>query len=101
MPIVEESTRIEAPREPHLGLLVRGGTVCPIPPGAMIYVVEDPTRADKVMPLVLAKVSAKAIDFVCGCGQPKCSRRIRYRAEKSGHHPPIHQTHSTVQSKDE
>lgn len=86
---------------PHLGLMMGDGSVMRIPRGATLLVIEDPTRLDKVLPLILTKVSMKAIDFTCACGNPDCTRKLRYRAERAGYHPSMHQRKSTIQESDE
>lgn len=53
----------EAPAQPHLGLGIGGGKVVAIPIGAAIYIIEDPARVDKTVPLVLKKVRIDKLVF--------------------------------------
>lgn len=82
---------------PHLGVYMGDGTVMRIPRGAIIAIIEDPTRLDKVLPMVITKVTMKALDFKCACGNPDCTRKLRYRAERAGYHPPMHRRRSQIQ----
>lgn len=90
MPIERSHLEGEAPSEPHLLILVGAegevGMWTALPRGASITLVEDPSKADKIFPMVLYKVSRKALDFVCACGQTSCNRRIRFVANVSGWH---------------
>lgn len=90
MPVERLHYEADAPDEPHL-LILTGmegtqGLWTALPPGANLTLVEDPSKMDKIFPMVLAKVSRKALDFVCACGQPNCNRRIRFVANVSGWH---------------
>jgi hypothetical protein len=60
-----------------------------IPVGSLMYIVEDPTRRDRVFPLVLAKVGIKALHFRCACGMKDCTRTYKFSATQAGYHPPI------------
>ena len=77
------------PDTPCLGLLVNGdtGETIRIPPGATMFVITNPRRVDGVIPLLLAKVTEKALYFRCGCRRPNCTRVITYAASKRGQHP--------------
>lgn len=76
----------EAPKEPHLGLLIKEGQTVAIPPGATMFIIMDPSRAEMITPLVLARVSPKELTFHCACGDPKCNRIGRFRAVWTGWH---------------
>lgn len=90
MPTIR-AKRGEPPSEPHLGVLTGSdGQMMAIPVGAMMYIVEDPKRADKVTPLILMKVSLTALWFACACGQKDCTRRFRFTMKAEGHHPPAY-----------
>lgn len=95
-PHVEFSTNVKAPDKPHLAVMTGNGTATAIPIGATMLVIEDPTRADKITPLILLKVSAKTIDFACACMRPGCTRKLRYRVERSGYHPSTTESRHTA-----
>lgn len=64
MPIERRDTEGKAPKEPHLALLMdESGMRLSIPPGASLWIVEDPSDEKKVFPLLLSKVSHKALCF--------------------------------------
>lgn len=64
MPIQKRDTEGEKPRDPHLALLMdESGMRLAIPPGASLWIVEDPSDETKVFPLTLSKVSHKALTF--------------------------------------
>lgn len=64
MPINQRAVSAPAPLKPHFALLMdEDGRRLPIPPGASLWVVEDKNQPEKIFPLVLAKVSHKAIVF--------------------------------------
>lgn len=90
MPIqIRSDIEGDVPNEPHLALLTDDtGLATAIPVGATLYIVEDASRADKVFPVVLAKVSRRAIVFVCACGEPNCNRTYRYVNNVQGWHKP-------------
>lgn len=88
MPFVPDEAA-NVPSEPHLGLQVKDGTITAIPKGATMAIIMDPTRVDGVIPLVLLKVTAKALYFRCACGRDGCSLRLTYRASRTGYHPPM------------
>ncbi len=89
MPFVKWDIEGEPPDQPHLGLLTdNSGAAIAIPPGATMYLILDPSRADKVIPLVLFKVSLKKLEFLCACGNRKCSKRYVFVAQNKGFHPP-------------
>jgi len=75
--------------DPCLGLLVNGesGETIRIPKGATMFVITNPKHVDGVLPLILAKVTAKALYFVCGCRRAGCTRTITYAATRKGQHP--------------
>lgn len=85
MPFVDDN---EPPTdEPHLGLLIKDGTMVAIPKGATMALIMDPSRLDGITPMVLTKVALKSLTFRCACGNPKCSRVLKYTLSSSGQHP--------------
>ncbi len=64
MPLVPKDTETEGPAVGHFALLIdNSGMRLAIPPGASLWLVEDKTKAEKVYPLVLKKVSLKRLVF--------------------------------------
>jgi hypothetical protein len=77
-----------APEGAHLAVVTSAtGEALAVPVGATIFLVEDPTRPDKIIPMILTKVSTKTWRFLCGCGQRECNRVMEYRLTAKGHHP--------------
>lgn len=81
----------KAPKGGHLAVLTNSKTmeVQAIQPGNVMFIIDNPTRVDSVMPLVLTQVDRHGITFKCGCGQPQCSRKVQFKAKWAGHHPPV------------
>lgn len=78
----------EAPSEPHLALVVdANGDSIAIPPGAKLFIVENPEKPDGIVPVFLVKVSRKQLVVRCNCGRPKCTRVGKYKATWTGFHP--------------
>lgn len=73
---------VQAPKEPHMALLAKDLTAIAIPRGATLYIIEDPSRADKILPLVLKRAAMKRLDFYCACGREGCKDEYRYVLEK-------------------
>jgi tRNA A37 threonylcarbamoyladenosine synthetase subunit TsaC/SUA5/YrdC len=71
----------DAPKEPHLALMFKEGEFVAIPVGAMMALVTDPTKADGVLPLVLAKVSKNALEFVIPAASDKHQKRVTFVAK--------------------
>ncbi len=75
----------DIPREPHLGILTGDdGRVTAIPIGATVYIILDPTKADHVIPLILAKVSRRELVFIAWSGDPNNQRTVRFKAKWDG-----------------
>lgn len=87
MPVIREELSGKAPDQPHLGVLRRGDVMLAMPPGSNMFIVTDPTRPDGVLPLLLVKVTEKAITFRCNCGESSCTRVLQYRLKATGWHP--------------
>lgn len=77
-----------APKQPHLGVVIdASGELLAIPPGAIVYFIEDPSNNAKIMPVALRKVSLKKLSFECQCHDPNCSRVLEYSLTRAtGHH---------------
>lgn len=89
MPIVKSELIGEAPKGAHLAVVTGAdGSAMAIPVGALMYVVLDPTRPDRVWPMELVKVTEKGLRFRCPCRKPNCTRVLRYSLTAEGHHPP-------------
>lgn len=88
MPFVPKEIEGTAPTKPHFTVLTdESGLAMAIPPGATMFIVEDPTRMDKVFPLILLSVSRRRIVFACGCGNASCTRKYVYTLARGlGHH---------------
>ncbi len=64
MPFIPAQTEAKAPEGGHFALLYsETGARLAIRPGASLWLVEDPSQADKIFPLVLKKVSVKKLIF--------------------------------------
>lgn len=87
MPFEAKSLEGPAPSKPHLLILTDdSGLYTAIPPGAVVLIVENPSKLDSIFPMVLHSVNHKVIRFRCACGRQGCNRLIEYRASMSGHH---------------
>jgi len=88
MPFAPSSIEGDVPEGAHLAVLTdESGLATAIPRGATVYLIEDPTRADRIFPMVLYSVSKTKIVFLCGCGERGCTRRYDYAlTRKLGHH---------------
>jgi len=63
MPFVPHDAAKGAPAGPHLALMTEEGPLA-IVEGSSLWLVEDASRMDKIFPLILKKVTAKALTFV-------------------------------------
>lgn len=65
MPIIrDEGKGAPPPKEAHLAVIFdRAGRMLPLPPGTQLFLVEDPSRPDKIFPMVIKKISHKALVF--------------------------------------
>lgn len=80
--------REEAPMQPHLGVVMdEAGSLMALPPGAQIFIIENPKDPSKIVPTILKKVSKKALIFRCACGQRGCTREYHYQLKMTGFHP--------------
>lgn len=57
------------------------------PENCMLVIHESDIKETSLM--VLTKIRMKNLDMRCGCGNPKCTLVIRWRAERSGNHPKL------------
>jgi len=89
MPIIKSELEPgKGPDGPHLALVTgHDGTAIAIPVGAFIYIVPEPGRPDRIIPVNLQKVTRDVLQFKCACGQRECSRILSYKLRVSGHHP--------------
>lgn len=83
----------ERPKMNHLGLWTGPGNfTTAIPPGATLYIIEsgkDGAR-DTAFPLILLNVSKRGMELKCACGQPTCSKKVKFKASWTGNHPEMH-----------
>lgn len=80
MPFKPSDLGGQAPKVPHLGVLTdESGELLAIPPGAIMYIIEDPTNIEKIFPMALLKVNRREIVFKCVCHDPNCSRTFKYK----------------------
>lgn len=89
MPIVKDRTHsAPAPKGGHLGILTDELTqeIFAVERGNTVYIIEDPTKADKVFRFLLVSASHKRLVFKCHCGNPKCTAVYTFTASKSGQH---------------
>ncbi len=88
MPIeIRHDIEGEPPVGAHLAVLTDDtGHAMALPVGCTMYIIEDPTRADKTFPVVLARVNRRVIEFLCACGNPSCTRKYRFVNNVSGWH---------------
>lgn len=87
MPIQKPTFDGETPQEPHLAVMVSEVEALPIIPGMKLFLVFDPHRVDRVVPVYLAKFNRQNMVFRCNCGNPKCTRVLKYQLKVEGHHP--------------
>ncbi len=83
MPFLPSKLQGDVPDKPHLALRMPHGEALPIPVGATLIVVHDPTRANEVEYLILSKVTKKAWEFKCACN-PKCTVFRRMLVTENG-----------------
>lgn len=96
MTIVKHAWIGEPPKDPHLGILTdESGEATAIPPGALMYIIENPAKPDGVIPLILMKVSRKRLTFKCGCNKPDCTRMVKFEGKWTGFHPSSEDQHVT------
>ncbi len=74
---------------PFLGVLEPEGggnlALSKLTPGCLIMIHE--TDFKETAPMLIGKITMKAIDLECACLNPRCSFKVRLRLEKTGHHP--------------
>ena len=87
MPFQKPAFEGEAPKTAHLALMVGPTEALAIPPGAKLFIVTDPERADRIIPVYLAKVTRRELVFRCNCSNPKCTRVLKYQLKVEGFHP--------------
>lgn len=76
---------VEAPKQAHLAVVTEAdGRAMAIPPGAVMYIIIDPTRPEKIIPLVLHKVTKKFIEFYAPTSDKTSTRKVRFVAQWSG-----------------
>lgn len=93
MPFEPKSLEGKVPDGAHLAVLTdESGLFTAIPPGATVLLVEDPSRMDRVFPMILAKVNRRTMEFICGCGEQGCTRRYVYKLLSGGGHHVNRQT---------
>ena len=100
MPFEPSHLEGPAPGVPHLAVYTdTSGAVMAIPPGARMLIIEDPQKMDSVFPLVLKRVSRRAIVFLCGCG--RCNREYVFRlvTVKGMHKSSAERTQKALESK--
>ena len=93
MPFEPKSLEGDVPAGAHLAILTdESGLFTAIPVGATVLLVEDPSRMDRVFPMILAKLSRTKMEFICGCGEQGCTRRYAYKLLGGGGHHVNRQT---------
>jgi len=69
-----------APKTGHLGILTSSdGEVLAVPPGAIVYVIEDSTDPSKMFPMGVVKINRQAMKFKCLCHDPNCTKTYTYK----------------------
>ncbi len=86
MPLVETLAG-EVPKEAHLAVMLSLDGFTPLPIGAKFLIVQDPARADRTIPVFLARVTKDLLVFRCNCGQGNCTRVLSYKLRVAGRHP--------------
>jgi len=89
MPIVKDTVPgATAPKGGHLGILTDElrQEIFAVERGNTVYIIEDPTKADKIFRFILLSASHKRLVFKCHCGNPKCSAVYTFTASKQGQH---------------
>lgn len=81
---------VEPPKVPHLALWdTENGGVLGIPVGSAMALIFDPAAQDGILPLILAKVTKRAIYWKCACGNATCTKTYVHTLSAKGHHPPM------------
>lgn len=78
---------VAAPKEPHLAVLIDDGTgpaLVALPKGTMLCIVTDPSKIDGIIPLALAGVDKKHLDFMAYTRNRKSTRAVRFKADWQG-----------------
>jgi hypothetical protein len=72
----------------HLGVLINAEPpeIMAVERGHTVYIIEDPTKADKIFRFVLVSATHKRLVFKCHCGNPKCTAVYTFTASKNGRH---------------
>lgn len=87
MPLVRHTWEGEQPIGGHLAYLADpNGLFVALVPGTQMLLIEDTNRADKIFPVVLAKVSRRKLIFHCACKDPRCTRTYSFECKASGWH---------------
>lgn len=88
MPFKQADLGAQAPKGAHLAVVTdESGELLAMPPGSIIYIVEDATNPEKIFPMALRSASRRKIAFECVCHDPNCSRTLTYTlTSAAGHH---------------
>ncbi len=89
----------DEPTGPFLGVVTKsdggGMRANMIDLGALMLICSNPKEADRLIPVQLKDVTNRSIVFRCACGQPHCSRVLRYTVKAEGHHPMVRRAVAT------
>lgn len=75
----------DVPDGPHLAVMTGSGGGFPIPVGAQMLIVIDPTKPDQIQPLLLVKVGSDKLTWRCTCNA-KCKQVITMPLVRTGGH---------------
>lgn len=95
MPIHDDADAGDIPGGPHLAVVTGPGQALALTPamsrpdrsGPRMFLVFDPTREDRKVPVIFAKMTREKLVFKCNCGQPSCNATYVYKLTVEGHHP--------------
>lgn len=83
MPIVKPMPGVKAPKEPYLAVHLGEGQIVALPRGTTFF----QCVGDDATPMTLVKVAERTITFRCACGNPDCTRVMKYSRVVTGFHP--------------
>lgn len=85
MAFVPSRLQGDVPKDGHLAIRMGKDEAMPVPVGAGILAVYDPTRPDKIEGFLLAKVTPEKWVLRCTCNA-KCKHVVTLRRTGSGSH---------------
>lgn len=80
-------------KHPHLAIVTKGKAdelnLMELPVGGLMAIVIDAKDIQRGIHIIaIERVGLKRLEFVCGCGQKNCTRKVVFDGTWSGFHPP-------------